>query len=171
MPEGICYGQTDTDVAGSFKSESAAIAEKFKDLSFDLIYTSPLKRCIKLAGFLGNTFVHDERLAEMNFGNWEGIAWDSIFSTSEGKDWFANYTRVRCRGGESFQDLIARVSSFLTEISAKQGNILVVTHAGVMRAMLVSLGLAAEENVFGIAIPFGCILKIAKQYEYKIDVI
>ena len=46
---GICYGQSDIDVAASFANEVANTKKKLVELTFDAIYTSPLQRCVKLA--------------------------------------------------------------------------------------------------------------------------
>src|SRR5690606_13915835 len=49
IDSGICYGQTDVDIAPSFLDELQSIRAKLADMRFDSIYTSPLQRCHKLA--------------------------------------------------------------------------------------------------------------------------
>jgi broad specificity phosphatase PhoE len=67
-----------------------------------------------------------------------------------------------CPGGESFIDLQQRAWSFLQDISGKGKRILAVTHAGLMRAMLVRLGLEEADTVFGKKIPFGGVVMLEK---------
>jgi len=162
MSEGICYGQTDTEVAPGFETEYPAIVSQLSGLNFDLVYSSPLRRCIRLAGHFSSKVLTDSRLMEMNFGHWEGVRWDDIFTSPEGKRWFSSYTTRRCPGGESFTNLQERAGSFLQEIEGRGKRILVVTHAGLMRAMLVCLGLEKADSVFGRKIPFGGIVMLEK---------
>ena len=46
---GVCYGQSDIDVAASFSQELNLIKRALSSTQFDAIYTSPLQRCTKLA--------------------------------------------------------------------------------------------------------------------------
>ena len=165
ISEGICYGQTDTDVADTFCSEYPAVVSQLEGIEFDLVYSSPLKRCLRLAELFSNNVLPDSRLLEVNFGHWEGVRWDDIFSSPDGKKWFSDYISMRCPGGESFIDLQQRAWSFLQDISGKGKRILAVTHAGLMRAMLVSLGLEEADTVFGKKIPFGGVVMLEKTPE------
>lgn len=162
MSEGICYGQTDTDVADTFNSEYPSVVSQLTGLEFDLIYSSPLKRCLRLAGLFSSDVLPDNRLLEMNFGRWEGVRWDEIFDSTDGKKWFSAFTTRQCPGGESFIDLQERAWSFLQDIDGKGKRVLAVTHAGMMRAMLVRLGLEEADTVFGKKIPFGGIVMLEK---------
>lgn len=162
MPEGICYGQTDTDVAVTFNSEYPAVVSQLTGIDFDLVYSSPLKRCLRLAELFSSNVLTDSRLLEMNFGSWEGVRWDEISDSPDGRKWFSAYTSRRCPGGESFIDLQERAWSFLQDIDGKGKRILAVTHAGLMRAMLVRLGLEKAGTVFGKKIPFGGIVMLEK---------
>ena len=79
IPAGVCYGQTDVDVAVSFMQEAAVTKEKIQHLPLNAVFTSPLQRCVKLAHALGlKEISHDERLKELHFGDWEMQAWDDI---------------------------------------------------------------------------------------------
>jgi alpha-ribazole phosphatase len=95
MSEGICYGQTDIDVADTFCSEYPAVVSQLAGIEFDLIYSSPLKRCLRLAELFSNDILPDSRLLEVNFGDWEGVRWDDIFGSPDGKKWFSDYTSMR----------------------------------------------------------------------------
>jgi len=76
---GICYGQTDVDVAETFENEAQVIKKQIENIEFDKVYSSPLIRCKKLAEYLFNTNIkYDTRLRELNFGEWEMQAWDKI---------------------------------------------------------------------------------------------
>jgi len=78
VERGICYGFADIDVAPTFETEAARVKGLLPDKPMD-VYASPLQRCSKLATYLfGHTFTTDERLKELNFGDWEMQRWDDL---------------------------------------------------------------------------------------------
>jgi alpha-ribazole phosphatase len=79
IKEGICYGSTDIDLADSFLEEAELIREKFKDMPIGRVYCSPLNRCKKLAECFKRRIIFDNRLIEMDFGDWEGVSWNEVF--------------------------------------------------------------------------------------------
>ena len=131
----VCYGQSDISLADTFEVEWQAIREILPQ-KIDVIFSSPLSRCrqltIKLANHFGISFIEDARLKEMNFGEWELKRWNEIDQTKL-RHWMENYKTERCPDGESYEDVIGRVKSFINDqlISARQ-RILLVTHAGII---------------------------------------
>lgn len=158
---GICYGVSDLALANTFEAESRVISEKLAGTRFDAVYTSPLKRCTQLAEKLSpNLFTTDSRLMELNFGQWELQPWNAIYKTPYGKEWMDNYLELPCPEGESYKDLYARVKSYLTHCLAPPTqplaeNILIITHAGVIRVFLSVLKGMAIEETFKMKMGFG----------------
>ena len=138
IQSGVCYGQSDIDVAASFADELNQLMLKLSDTRFDAIYASPLQRCSKLALALEQGEVlHDERLKELHFGDWEMQAWDEI--PRETFDvWAQNYADLAPPNGETFSQLQQRGLMFLNDMLNKHAeqNLLVVTHGGMIRAYL-----------------------------------
>jgi alpha-ribazole phosphatase len=131
---GVCYGATDVALAGPVD------ADAFVDLPpFHQLVSSPLARCAILATRLaqarGLAPAFDDRLREMDFGAWEGKAWDAI-PRLELDAWAADFLHARPHGGESVAMLAARVSAALRDHRRQSGDSLIVTHAGVVRAAL-----------------------------------
>ena len=128
------------------------------------IHSSPLKRCHKLAQELSDQSVTtDEQLMELDFGKWEGRAWDDI-EDEELQPWMQNFVEAVPPGGESYRQLYDRVTGWWEEfIKAEHKQVLVVTHAGVIRCLLSHvLGLPLE-NSFRLTIDYGSISKIVRQ--------
>jgi broad specificity phosphatase PhoE len=79
-------------------------------------------------------YIVDERLIELSFGAWEGMAAREIRS-NEPDAWAAyegsKWTEVP-PGGESYAELIARVTSWLSDL---RGDAVVVAHGAVGRAV------------------------------------
>ncbi len=175
IPSGICYGQTDVDVSESFQAELDQLKQKLSYITFDAVYTSPLQRCTKLAHGLdlgggqwqGATqnqaeLQLDERLKELNFGDWEMQAWDAI--PREIFDVWANdYAHLSPPNGESFSQLYQRSKSFIEEVSRHSHgkNIAVITHGGIIRAMLAEVLNMPLKGLFRMAIDHASVTQIS----------
>ncbi|SDY00212.1 histidine phosphatase family protein [Citreimonas salinaria] len=132
VARGVCYGMTELALAATFAEEAAAIV---RDLPRPArILTSPLSRCRLLAEHLGALFdlpaQVDPRWREMDFGGWEGRAWDRI--PRAGLDaWAEDFRNYSGHGGESVAQLEARIREAL---AASPEGALIVTHAGCIKA-------------------------------------
>lgn len=136
VQSGICYGQADVGVAASFHSEKEIVKRKIKGLNFDAVFSSPLKRCKKLAESLiqNDKIVFDERLKELGFGDWELKAWSEIYNSPNGKEWMDNYQTLPTLNGESYPEMVNRIKEFYSELlSSKSKNVAIFAHAGVIR--------------------------------------
>ncbi len=134
VPQGVCYGQTDVPLKPSFEQEATIVKEKLRNETFDAVYTSPLSRCLRLATYCGYPDAqHDERLKEMFMGDWEMQVFDEI-KDPQLQEWYDNYLHIPTRNGESYQDLLTRVSSFLHELKTNNNHqkVAVFAHGGVL---------------------------------------
>ena len=159
---GICYGQSDIDVAASFASESASTQAKLVNMAFDTVYSSPLQRCVKLADALNlGDPSRDARLMELNFGDWELRAWDDI-PRDIFDAWGHDYANKAPPNGETFSQLQQRGISFLDEILSKHlnENIAVITHGGMIRALLAHVLNMQLKGLFRFNIDHGSVTQI-----------
>lgn len=135
--EGTCYGAS--DLAADPAATAAAARALAAVLPAGLPVTcSPLRRCRQLAAALQVVRpdlapVFDQRLAELDFGCWEGVRWDAI-ARAEFERWEADFAGHRFGGHESVGELVARVASALGDARAAGLDRLWITHAGVDRA-------------------------------------
>lgn len=162
IPAGVCYGQTDVDVAVSFMQEATATKGKIQHLAVDAVFTSPLQRCVKLGYALGfNDITHDDRLKELHFGNWEMQAWDDI-PRDYFDEWAQNYAHMAPPNGETFGELQARGVAFIDELLQQYRNqhVLVVTHGGMIRAMVAYVLNMQLKGLFRINIDYGSVTQL-----------
>jgi len=136
VEQGVCYGQKDVDLAESYPEELETVKEKLKNIDFDTVFTSPLSRAKRLAtDICGDNPVIDDRLMELNFGDWEGKVWDEI------KDpllpaWMEDFVNKKCSNGESFIMLRDRILEFWNEVKLMDcTNVAIFTHGGVIRTI------------------------------------
>lgn len=162
VPSGICYGHTDVSLADSFETESESVRSRLSGTEFDAVFCSPLNRCVKLGTLLNHRLQLDDRLKELNFGEWEGWSWNTIYESETGKKWFADYLNEACPDGESYYDMLRRVEDFIADLPQTDGNILVITHAGVIRAFRVLLKNWPLKKAFDKPIAYGQITVIEK---------
>ena len=89
-----------------------------------------------MANDFGCALSHDDRLKEMNFGDWEEQRWDAI-DRELLDDWAANFEHARAHGGESVAQFVARVRAWFDAfaLTRELSPAYVVTHAGVIRVI------------------------------------
>lgn len=127
---GVCYGRSDV-MARDVDLAAARLRAILP--SAVPVFSSPLSRCRSLAERLHPSPVFDERLMEMHFGEWEGLRWAEV--DIQGLDaWAADVAGYAPPGGESGRSVQARALAFVESLSAAEA--VLVTHAGVMRALL-----------------------------------
>ena len=111
------------------------------------LVASPARRCLETAAalFPGRPAAIDPRLWEQDFGDWEGLLPHELPDLGDlGRAELATH---RPPGGESFLDMSARTTPALEELK-KGGTVVVVTHAGAIRA---ALGLALGDATAGLS--------------------
>jgi len=95
-------------------------------------------------------------LAEQHFGDWQGLTYAELEARRDGayhRFWHAPASE-RPPGGESFEDVVARVAATINRLTAEHGgrDIVAVVHGGTIRAALsVALGIEPE-RALGFAI-------------------
>ncbi len=147
--QGRCVGQT---VIETTISDAAAVQQAIETAPFRPVrlFSSDLPRCATLAHGLAKAWsvpVHtDPRLREMNFGDWEGRAYDAI-DAEDGprwRAWCADWQNSAPPGGESLDAFVSRVSDWVDH-HAPAPTDAIVTHAGVIRIFRVLSGSTWDE--------------------------
>ncbi len=160
IEKGICYGQSDIDVTTDFFDELQPILKEIGTINYDAVYTSPLIRCQKLAKKINSNVILDDRLKELNFGDWELQPWGEI-PKEELNPWMENFVYGKTKNGESYIELHKRTTAFFEEvIQLSYNRIIVVTHAGIMRSLWAYWNNIPLEKSFDLKIDYGAILKI-----------
>ncbi|MBQ4821750.1 alpha-ribazole phosphatase [Aquimarina sp. MMG016] len=160
IKKGICYGQSNLGVTDSFQSEVEKIHQQIPINKIDKIYSSPLQRCKRLAETFNHQIIFDDRLKELNFGDWELKPWDDI-NQKEIDPWMKDFVNVQVPNGESYVMLQQRVMEFYKSLyHSSTEKIVIVTHAGPMRALIASLQEIELKDSFSIKIGYGEVIKI-----------
>ena len=127
--EGRCQGRVDIELNNNGIEQAKKIREELKDIKFDIVFSSPLKRAYKTAQIISNNdIIIDYRIIERCNGKLEGKL-KSDFNDA------VDFTSYKEQGYdiEPLLDFRERIKNFLDEIMLKykNKNVLIVTHAGV----------------------------------------
>lgn len=157
---GLCYGQTDLDLAETFEQESTAVLNKLRP-NYDAVITSPLQRCSKLADKIAaKQRMVDNRLMEYNFGDWELKPW-SEFKTADTQAWMDNFVDQPAPNGDSMISMKSRVDDFFTDLLSKDyQHVAVVSHSGVQRLLHGHILSTPMTHMFRLQLEFGAVLEI-----------
>jgi alpha-ribazole phosphatase len=122
---------------------AAQVVSRLAALPLVAIVSSPRLRCSQVAERLGSLLALplriEPRLREIEHGEWTGRSWEEI----EARDgeryrrWLAHWIDTAPPGGESAQELVARVASAL---AVAEPETLWITHRGVLQALRVLAG-------------------------------
>lgn len=129
-------------------AQAKACGNALKDIHFDRILSSDLSRALVTAETIrGNRQLEiktDERLREINFGDWEKLLFTEIEERWPGliNQMYRRPDIVKVPNGESFQEVQNRawsaVSDFLNENNEDE-TILITCHGGTIRTILCKL--------------------------------
>ncbi len=142
MAPGICYGRLDLPLHADAQEQTARVIGLLSGFGPATLHASPALRCRGvaegLAAAYGSAPQFDDRLLEMDFGAWEGVAWDDVPRAALDR-WAADLQGFAAPGGETGAALVARVSAFHQDLVTSGRDCVVVSHGGplkVLRALL-----------------------------------
>ncbi|UYG08740.1 histidine phosphatase family protein [Halomonas sp. M4R1S46] len=120
------------------------LRDALADVAFDAIHCSDLIRCRQTLAHLlegrGATPRFDARLRELDFGDYEGRTWEALKDDPGYRAWVDSHGRRATPGGESAEDLWARLSAWLEGVLAearesRHRRVLAVSHGGAIREL------------------------------------
>lgn len=135
---GLCYlGRTDAALTARGWQQMRQGLMGCRPQRFDRVISSPLRRCAEFAAhWAGDAVRIDPRLAEYDFGRWDGLTGEQIYA-----DWPRALERFWqdpwCYPpprGESLAHFFNRLRALLEALPA-QGPVLLICHGGVIRAL------------------------------------
>ena len=138
------------------KQDAQKLAEIFKCKKFERVYCSDLKRTREtLAPFIqAKDAIFTAKLREKSWGKHEGLSFDEI--TAQGIE-YKNFSQwIEALDGESSQLYVQRIKDFFFKelLLEDAENILLITHAGVIRVFMAIVQKLPLEEAFSINIPY-----------------
>jgi alpha-ribazole phosphatase len=145
--KGQYIGSTDVPLCEEGEKNLLELAETFTYPVAELFYSSPLQRCVKTLEMLYPQANIElvPKLAECNFGDYEGKTFDELKDLEGYKSWIAGSGHESPPNGENGTEFQARCCAGFAEIveillrSGKQ-NAVVMAHGGTIMAILSTFG-------------------------------
>jgi alpha-ribazole phosphatase len=156
-----------TDVALSAKGWQQMRAA-VTGYSWDLIVSSPLRRCAAfaqaLAQELGATCRLDEKFREMGFGEWEGCSAAELMQThaEQLRGFWSDPSLHGPPGGEPLVALRSRVMAAWQRIVRDEGcgRVLIVTHGGPIRLLRAAQSGTPLRELMSLDVPHASLIGI-----------
>ena len=151
--KGVYYGWTDVGLSEKGIMQAEDLADILHDVQFDAVISSSLVRAVETAsivsGYSPDMIIKDDRLRELNFGDWEGKHYRELKVRYKEalEKWGSDWRKSAPPGGESFFEIYIRVKSSIEDIlkEYRGKKVLIVSHQGTMRIIpLVLLGLTED---------------------------
>ena len=137
---GVCVGARDVALSGEGDAASHRAAVALRARGYARVVSSDLVRCRALAHAVDEAAELDPRLREQSFGAWEGCAWGDLRRQDPAgvEAVWRDYAVRAAPGGETLAEVQQRALAAMEHAVRGLGRddgLLVVTHAGVIRAL------------------------------------
>jgi alpha-ribazole phosphatase len=160
---GRCYGTTDVALSPRGERRARHLGVMLRRMPIDAVYTSPSRRAVDTARALAAA--HDlspielDALRELDFGSCEGRTYDEIAADEPElfRTWMLTPTQVRVPGGESYAELRRRALAAAADLRRRHlaQTFAVVSHGGVIRAVLADALQMPAEAIFHLDVRYG----------------
>ena len=165
----IC-GHSDIGLTEEGLDQAELMAAWFYDIPIDSIFSSPLLRAVQTADAIAKavqrpTYYKHSGLVEKKEGDWEGKTYWQIRDENPKlwEKWSKDSINIAAPNGESVKDFVARIGRALDDIlnNYETGHrIVLTTHAGVIKAIIMHTLNIPVENFFRIDIPVASISRV-----------
>lgn len=167
-------GRTDISLNEQGRELARITAEGLKDVKFDIIFTSPLKRAKETAEIIrGNRdipLIVEEQIQEISFGEYEGLCFGKENYTIPDKDFMFFFDKPECYkpapGGETFEEVLKRTGQFWQELIQKEEykgkTILLSTHGCALKALLANVRQLPVAQFWGEGVHKNCAVSLVE---------
>ena len=163
--QGRCYGALDISLSSSGRLHARQLARRLGRIPLSAVYSSPLKRAVDTAAPIAAahelTTTVDDDLREIDFGDFEGRSYAEIEQGHPEvyRQWMETPTLVQFPGGESYATVRRRAVGAMEALRERHrgGTIAVVSHGGVLRAMLAECLSMPDHAIFRLEQGYGSV--------------
>lgn len=157
-----CYnGHNDIGLSPNGQKHAKKLAKKLDALEFDAVFCSDLRRAKESIRDSLHTqnIIYTDKLREKSWGVHEGMSYEKIVA-KENTEYIDFLQWIEVLDGEPYEEYVKRVKEFFLDYlpSLKKENILVITHAGVIRVLLSIVDNISLEEAFSIKVGYGSMM-------------
>lgn len=161
-------GWIDVDLSDRGIEEARAAGRLLRNISFDVVFTSALRRAIRTAeivleevGRKDIPLIKDAALNERHYGDLQGLNKDDVarrYGEEQFKLWRRSYD-IAPPNGESLKMTQERVLPYyqreILPLLKRGNNVLIVAHGNSLRALVMALEKLTPEEIVAVNIPTG----------------
>ena len=155
--QGTYIGHLDVSLSSVGTTSAKKLATLLENQDFDTVFCSDLKRAKESLAFskYASNALYTPLLREKSWGRHEGLSFNAII-TLENTTYTDFRTWLDILDGENYTHFINRVKMFFLHflVQSNSKNILVLTHAGVIRVLIMLVENISLEEAFSINIPY-----------------
>ena len=162
---GKVLGSTDMGLNETGFEQAKKLSSVLEGGHYARIIHSPMLRVVEtmntaLPNVSGQ--IADNRLREINFGDWEGLTFDEIraIDAACADQWLDNDSDFQFPNGEKIADFFARVEDFAATLRKMDGPVLIFAHGGVICHMISHFINLNYQNAFSLAIDHTSISRV-----------
>lgn len=176
-------GRTDIELNEKGRALAYKTAEGIKDVDFDMIFSSPLKRAKETAEIIKGErnipVIIEERIQEISFGEYEGLCYGKEHYSIPDKE-FMNFfdkpeSYVTPPGGEAFEEVLSRTGDFLRELAENKKyqdkTILISTHGCALKAVLANARNTPLAQFWGEGVHKNCAVSLIEIEDGRMTVV
>ncbi|MBM7602989.1 alpha-ribazole phosphatase [Metabacillus crassostreae] len=158
-------GHTNEPLLHNHEDQFTALKKALAPIKFHYCYTSDLKRCVQTTQHLikNQPICVDNRLRELNFGDWEGKTYNELKNDDHYRVWLDDMQSITPPNGEKLTQLQARVDVFFEDLLSlhdlENKSMLIVTHGGTIRACLLKFHIS--KSLWDMPVPHGSGYKLS----------
>ena len=176
-------GQSDFPLNEYGRQLAEATRDGLADVAFDCAFSSPLIRALETARIIiGDRkipLIEDGRIQEIGFGDYEGLCCGREGYNIPDKHFqyfFDAPEKYQVpRGGESFEEVIARTGNFWRELTDKpeyrNKTILIATHGCALKALLANIRPTEIKDFWGEGVHKNCAVTIVKATDGRAEIL
>lgn len=165
-------GRSDIELNEYGRELARRTAEGLKNVNFDIIFTSPLKRARETAEIIRGDreipLICEELIQEISFGEYEGLCYGKDNYSIPDKDFMNFFDKPQeyqtPPKGESFEEILKRTGSFLQELMQreeyKDKTILLSTHGCALKALLANVRKLPLAEFWGEGVHKNCAVSL-----------
>lgn len=122
--------------------QAAIVADLLGTRPIAAVYSSPRERAWYTARDIAEPHELkvriDERLDEVDFGEWTGLSFAELEPDPRWQEWNSARSRARCPGGESMGEAVERAVALVEEAAAEHdgATVAAVTHCDLIRGII-----------------------------------
>jgi len=142
----VFRGRIDVELNETGMKQAELLAEHLSDLKIDAVYSSPLRRALKIAEMIADYHKLDVEvtagLTDFDYGEWQGLPHQEVKDKYKElyAEWIKNPHRVKMPAGESLTEVRKRAIAVVDNVIAKyEGTVVLVSHRVVNKVLICAL--------------------------------